>query len=92
MITARQALDIRDALLADADSGYFHRLVVSPVVHCEAARLLFHIESVPLRTLDALDVATALLGLATHVVTYDARMRAAALRAGLKTLDLWGPD
>jgi NADPH:quinone reductase-like Zn-dependent oxidoreductase len=32
----------------------------------------------------------ALLGSATRVVTYDARMRAAALHAGLKTLDLQG--
>ena len=87
MITAHQALDIRDAVLADADSGSFHRLDMSPVVHREAERLLFHIESVALRTLDALHVAAALLALATHVVTYDARMRAAALHAGLKTLD-----
>jgi len=88
MITAHQALDIRDAVLADADSGSFHRLDMSPVVHREAERLLFHIESVALRTLDALHVAAALLALATHVVTYDARMRAAALHAGLKTLVL----
>jgi uncharacterized protein len=88
MITALQALTIRDALLADADSGSFHRLDMSPVVHREAERLLLHIESVSLRTLDALHVAAALLGLATHVVTYDARMRAAVLHTGLKALDL----
>ena len=88
MITAHQALDIRDAVLADADSGSFLRLDMSPVVHREAERLLFHIESVALRTLDALHVAAALLGLATHVVTFDARMRAAASHAGLKALEL----
>jgi predicted nucleic acid-binding protein len=88
MISAHQALDIRDAVLADAESGSFHRLDMSPVVHREAERLLFHIESVAWRTLDALHVAVALLGLATHVVTYDARMRAAALHAGLRTLKL----
>ena len=88
MITARQALDIRDALLADADSGSFHRLDMSPVVHREAERLLFHIDSIALRTLDALHVAAALLGSATQVATYDARMRATALHAGLKTVDL----
>ena len=87
MMTAHQAIEIRDAVLADADSGSFHRLDMSPVVHREAERLLFNIESVALRTLDALHVAVALLGSATHVVTYDARMRAAALHAGLKTLD-----
>ena len=57
MITAYQALEIRDAVLADADSGSFHRLDLSPVVHREAERLLFHIESVALRTLDALHIA-----------------------------------
>jgi predicted nucleic acid-binding protein len=88
LITAHQALEIRDAVLADADSGSFHRLDMSPVVHREAERLLFHIESVALRTLDALHVAAALLGSATHVVTNDARMRSAAMQAGLRTLNL----
>ncbi len=88
MITAHQAFDIRDAVLADADSGSFQRLDMSPVVHREAERLLFHIDSVALRTLDALHVAAARLGSATHVVTYDARMRAAALHVGLKAIDL----
>jgi len=88
ILTAHQALEIRDAVLADADSGSFHRLDMSPVVHREAERLLFNIESVALRALDALHVAVALLGSATHVVTYDVRMRAGALHAGLKTLEL----
>ena len=87
MLTAHQALEIRDAVLADADSGSLHRLDMSPVVHREAERLLFHVESVAMRTLDSLHVATALLGSATYVVTYDARLRTAALCAGLKTLD-----
>jgi predicted nucleic acid-binding protein len=43
---------------------------------------------VALRTLDALHLAAALLGSATHVVTYDARMRVASMQVGLKTLDL----
>jgi predicted nucleic acid-binding protein len=88
MLTASQSLEIRDAILADADSGSFNRLDMSPIVHREAERLLFNIESIALRTLDALHVAVALLGSATYVVTYDARMRAAALLAGLKALDL----
>ena len=88
MLSASQALEIRDAVLADADSGSFHRLDMSPVMHREAERLLFHIESVALRTLDALHVAAALLGSATYIVTYDARMRTAALHAGLRAIDL----
>jgi predicted nucleic acid-binding protein len=89
-ISAHQALEIRDAVLADADSGSFHRLDMSPVVHREAERLLFHIESVALRTLDALHVAAALLGSATHVVTYDARTRAACLARGTQNTRLVG--
>lgn len=88
MLTAAHALAIRDAILADADSGSFHRLDLSPVVHREAERLSLHVESVPLRTFDALHIAMALLGSATHVATYDTRMRAAAPYAGLKVLDL----
>ena len=88
VLTAHLALAIRDAVLTDADSGSFVRLDMSPVVHREAERLLFQMESVALRTLDSLHVAAALMGAASHVVTYDARMRAASLHAGLKTLDL----
>jgi predicted nucleic acid-binding protein len=88
MLNASQAFEIRDAVLADADSGSFCRLDLSPVVHRQAERLLLHVESVALRTLDALHVALALHGSATYIATYDARMRAAALHAGLKAVDL----
>ena len=88
MLNADQASEIRDAVLEDADSGSFDRLELNPSVHREAERLLFGIDSVPLRTLDALHVALALSGSATHVVTFDLRMRAAALQAGLKSIDL----
>ncbi|MCZ8131716.1 MAG: type II toxin-antitoxin system VapC family toxin [Steroidobacteraceae bacterium] len=87
MLSAGQAVEIRDALLADASSGVFHRLDLSPVVHREAERLLFQLDAVPLRTLDALHLAAALLGSATHVVTFDARMRAAAAHVGLQPVD-----
>ncbi len=83
-----QACEIRDAVLEDADSGSFDRLELTPAVHREAERLLFGIDSVPLRTLDALHVALAVSGAATHVVTFDLRMRTAALQAGLKSIDL----
>jgi len=82
-----QACEIRDAVLEDADSGSFDRLELTPAIHREAERLLFGIDSVPLRTLDALHVALAVSGSATHVVTFDLRMRAAALQAGLKSID-----
>jgi predicted nucleic acid-binding protein len=74
--------------LADAESGSLHRLDLSPLVHRQAERLLLNGESVALRTLDALHVAVALNGAATYIVTFDVRMRAVALYAGLKALDL----
>ena len=87
-LTAAQAFDIRDAVLADAESGSLHRLDLSPLVHRQAERLLLNGESVALRTLDALHVALALHGAATYIVTFDARMRAVARHAGLKAVDL----
>ena len=87
MLSASQASEIRDAILADADSGSFSRLDLSPLIHREAERLLLHVESVALRTLDALHVALALQGSATSIITYDARTRAAALHAGLKVIE-----
>jgi predicted nucleic acid-binding protein len=50
VINVDQASEIRDAVLEDADSGSFDRLELSPAVHREAERLLFGIDSVPLRT------------------------------------------
>jgi predicted nucleic acid-binding protein len=88
MLNAFQAFEIRDAVLADADSGSFRRLALSPLVHRQAERLLLHVESVALRTLDALHVALALDSSATFIVTYDARTREAAVHAGLKAVDL----
>ena len=87
VLSASQASEIRDAILADADSGSFSRVDLSPLLHREAERLLLHVESVALRTLDALHVALAQQGSATNIITYDARMRAAAMHAGLKVVD-----
>jgi predicted nucleic acid-binding protein len=88
MLNESQAFEIRDAVLSDADSGSFCRLDLSPLIHRQAERLLLQVESLALRTLDALHVALALHGSATYIVTFDARMRVAALHAGLKSVDL----
>ncbi len=87
-LSADAAIRIRDALLADADSGAFVRLQLDPVVHREAERLLLMTSVVPLRTLDALHLALALSGAATHVLTFDRRMRDAALQSGLNVVSL----
>jgi uncharacterized protein len=79
---------IREALLADADSGSFARLHLDPGVHRAAERLLLGAESVHLRTLDALHLALALSGGASHVLTFDRRMREAALQSGLHVIEI----
>jgi uncharacterized protein len=82
------ANQIRDAVLADADSGSFARLHLDPAVHREAERLVLGMASLPLRTLDALHLALAFSGAATHILTFDRRMREAAVQSGLNVIDL----
>lgn len=86
-LSAGVANRIRDALLSDADSGAFVRLHLDPAVHREAERLLLMTTAVPLRTLDALHLALAFSGAATHVLTFDRRMREAALLSGLNVVN-----
>jgi predicted nucleic acid-binding protein len=87
-LRAKQANEIRDAVLVDADSGAFDRLDLNPEVHREAERLLFATDSLPLRTLDALHIALAFSGRASHILTFDRRMREAATQAGLNAIEL----
>jgi hypothetical protein len=87
-LRAKHANEIRDAVLADADSGAFRRLDLDPEVHRVAERLLLATESLPLRTLDALHIALAFSGAASHVLTFDRRMREAAAQAGLNVIEL----
>ena len=79
---------IRDAVLADADSGVFTRLHLDPAVHREAERLMLTATSVPMRTLDALHLALAFSGGATHLLTFDTRMREASVQSGLNVISL----
>lgn len=85
---AKHANEIRDAILADADSGAFRRLHLDPEVHRLAERLLLVLESLPLRTLDALHIALSLSGAASHILTFDNRMKEAAAQAGLNLVEL----
>jgi predicted nucleic acid-binding protein len=87
-LDAAQVRRIRDAVLADAQSGAFRRLDITPVVHREAERMLLSIESVALRTLDALHVAIALSGQAQSIVTFDLRMADAAALHGLDIVEV----
>ena len=87
-LTVKQANRIRDAVLSDAGSGSFRRLDLTPGIHREAERMLLSTESVPLRTLDALHIALAVSGNATHVITFDVRMAEAAVLHGLHVVEL----
>lgn len=87
-LDSQVASRIRDALLADAASGVFTRLQLDPPVHREAERLMLTATSVPMRTLDALHLALAFSGAATHLLTFDTRMREAAAQTGLNVISL----
>ncbi|MGH8261682.1 MAG: type II toxin-antitoxin system VapC family toxin [Steroidobacteraceae bacterium] len=83
-----QVNQIRAAVLADAGSGSFDCLGLSPAIHRRAEQLLLTVGAVALRTLDGLHIALALSCAATHVLTFDRRMREAAMQAGLNVIDL----
>ena len=83
-----QAIQIRDAVLEDAGSGAFDRLHLSPLVHRQAEHLLLAVDSLRLRSLDALHIALALSAGATCIVTFDRRMQDAASQVGLHIIEL----
>jgi predicted nucleic acid-binding protein len=61
---------------------------LDPAVHREAERLVFATDSLSLRTPDALHIALAFSGRATHVLTFDRRMREAAVQVGMNVIDI----
>jgi len=77
---------IYEAVLADARSGSFRRLDVSPAIHRSAERILLASESTPLRTVDAVHIALAVFSGVKYLSTFDIRMSEAAVRHGLKVL------
>ncbi len=85
---------VREGLLALAESLRLHREAaklaascrraeLTPPVHRRAERLLLTSRETPLRALDALHIALALDADAATLVTYDPRLRAAAVSQGL---------
>ena len=69
-------------ILREQDAGVFAPALISRHTHRSAERLLMSL-AVPLRAADALHVALALQEGANLVVTYDGRLAAAAVVAGL---------
>lgn len=88
VLDPKQASELRGALLADAESGWFRRLDITPAIHRDAERMLLSTGSVALRTLDALHIALALSGSAQRIVTFDVRMADAAALHGLEIVDV----
>lgn len=76
---------IHHALLAHLQAGMYRAVDLSPGVHREAERLLLALAAISLRAADALHVALALAAGAATVVTYDARLAAAARAVGLRS-------
>ena len=85
-LNAEQTNQIRDAIMADAQSGSFRRFDITPAIHREAERMLLSADSVALRTLDALHIAIALSAQAQAVITFDLRMAEAAALYGLEII------
>jgi predicted nucleic acid-binding protein len=84
----------REGLLADSEARRLHREAaklaascrraeLTPPIHRRAERLLLTSREIPLRTLDALHLALALDAEVATLVTYDPRLRAAAILQGL---------
>lgn len=68
---------------AEKLAAAYYRAELTPPIHRRAERLLLSSRDIPLRALDALHVAAALASNAATVVTYDPRLRAAAVSQGL---------
>jgi predicted nucleic acid-binding protein len=73
-------------ILADMEAGLYAKNDLLPEVHREAERLLLAVDSIALRSADALHLALASLGGASAIVTYDQRLAQAAVKIGLNTL------
>jgi uncharacterized protein len=70
-------------LKADKLVTSFRRVELTPPIHRRAERLLVTSTKIPLRALDALQIATALDAGAATMVSFDERLREAAKSQGL---------
>ena len=84
--TREQRLSREDAQRLYREASKLHassrRAELTPPIHRRAERLMLSL-TIPLRTLDALHLATALDAAAATVVTFDPRLRDAATSQGL---------
>ena len=81
-LSGDNAAEVRRTVLAHVESGLLTRLELVAAVHREAERYMLTLD-VPLRAADALHLALATGARAGSLVTYDARLAAAAHGVGL---------
>lgn len=82
-VTAQAAADLCRRILSHLDGGVFHRVDVTRDVHREAERLLLALETIALRTADALHLALAASAGVSSILTFDRRLARAASAIGL---------
>lgn len=82
-MSARDAGRITQAIVADLEAGLVRRVPLTDDVHRHAERLLLALDAVPLRAADALQLALGLGAGAATLLTYDQRLREAAIVVGL---------
>ena len=74
---------VREAILDALDTSVYERVELTRDVHRRAEQLLLTLTDVPLRAADALHVALAISRQAASMLSFDARLGAAARVAGL---------
>jgi predicted nucleic acid-binding protein len=82
-LTSQSAAELTQTLYESVESGDYNHLDLGPAIHREAERLLLALESIPLRASDALHLALAATAGAGTVLTFDAKLTAAARQVGL---------
>jgi predicted nucleic acid-binding protein len=91
LVTARFPLEkiqesvrrVQRNIIASIDDGVYMRVELTREVHRRAEHLLVTLTDTPLRTADALHLALALSARAVSLASFDTRLAAAALSAGL---------
>ena len=78
-----EELPVREAILDALDTSVYERVELTRDVHRRAEQLLLTLTDVPLRAADALHVALAISRQAASMLSFDARLGAAARVAGL---------
>lgn len=83
LLNTEQANRIRRAIVADLESGLIRRVDLTRDTHREAEQLLLLLATPPLRAADALHLALAVAAGIATLLTYDRRLRDAAVATGI---------